>query len=77
MGILYRKPKHNKVILILKKLGQVEFYLTENKGYGEVLRIPSGTNYCQDKPNHYSLESLFLILQARSSWRDGKHYFIV
>lgn len=56
MGILHRKPK---VILMLKKLGQVEFYSTEKTGYSEVLQTLSGTNHRQDKPNHYSLESLF------------------
>ena len=55
MGILHRKPK---VILMLKKLDQVEFYWTEKKGYCEILQILSGTNHHQDEPNHYSLERL-------------------
>lgn len=31
MGVLHRKPKDNEVILVPKKLGKVEFYLTEKK----------------------------------------------
>lgn len=59
MGVLHRKPKDNEVILVPKKLGKVEFYLTEKKDYSEVPRILLATNHCQDKPNYYSLESLF------------------
>lgn len=32
MGVLHTKPKDNKVILILKKPGQVEVYLNRKKG---------------------------------------------
>lgn len=64
MGILHKKPK---VILMLKKFGQVEFYSTEKTGYSEILQILWGTNHRQDEPSYYSLESLFLKLPARSS----------
>lgn len=44
MGVLHRKPKDNEVILVLKKLGKVEFYLTEKKDYSDVPRILLGSS---------------------------------
>lgn len=46
MGVLHRKPKGNMVILVLKKLGKVEFSLTEKKDYSEVPQILLATNHC-------------------------------